>query len=187
MLATCLCTCAGQPEHGERPAAVQSMKTSMGTKLVSPNYWKTLVPPALVQLPGIMEAIQPIMLESDVALDVTPFTLASKVLDHANTVIRGFPSHCLFKIGQTCRPVHRWTNRQYGYKHACDQWTLLPLWSKMRIVGVLAHGESAGFMEAALISAWSCDSRCLNQAGGGEAVAKQEGPFFVYVVVSHSR
>ena len=54
----------------------------------------------------------------------------------------------------------------------------------MRIIGILASGEAAGFLEAALIDRWQRDNRCQNSATGGEGISLQEGPFCVYVVVS---
>ena len=54
----------------------------------------------------------------------------------------------------------------------------------MKVVAVLQHGESAGFLEAALIFSWQQDCRCCNRAGGGESVLKEDGPCFVYVVVA---
>ena len=123
-----------------------------------------------------------IMAEPGVRLSFMPSNvLASKVLEHAHLVIRGLPSQSQFKIGQTVDPAHRWNNPQYGYKAS-----RYPSWNVMKVLGVLVHGETAGFLEAALISAWSSHPACLNDAGGGEAVSKQEGPFFVYVVVSEA-
>ena len=180
------CAASGTAACNKEPhICLQTMVTSNGRRLVSPNYWKTLVPEGLLYLPRLQQAMKDIMQEADVTVDWASFSLASKILEHANGIIRGLPSHCLFKIGQTFRPVHRWSNEEYGYKHTFDQCTLLPLWSKMRLVGILANGESAGFMEAALISAWSSHPKCLNRAAGGEGVSRQDGPFFVYVVVSH--
>ena len=125
--------------------------------------------------------IQEIMQEPAVRLSfLSSNILAHKILDHAHAVIKGLPPQCQFKIGQTVHPVHRWQNPAYGYKVS-----RCPIWSIMKVVAVLAHGESAGFLEAALISAWSSHPACVNEAGGGEAVSKQlQGPFFVYVVVS---
>ena len=123
-----------------------------------------------------------IMAEPGVRLSFMPSNvLASKVLEHAHLVIRGLPSQSQFKIGQTIDLAHRWNNPQYGYKAS-----RYPSWNVMKVLGVLVHGETAGFLEAALISAWSSHPACLNDAGGGEAVSKQEGPFFVYVVVSEA-
>ena len=49
----------------------------------------------------------------------------------------------------------------------------------MRIIGILASGEAAGFLEAALIDRWQRDNRCQNSATGGEGISLQEGPFCV--------
>ena len=121
-----------------------------------------------------------VMADPDIRLSLLPSNvLASKILAHAHTVLEGLPLRCCFKIGQTVNPVHRWQNPEFGYKHSRN-----PAWHIMKILGVVAHGESAGFLEAALIHAWSSHPSCWNEAGGGEASSKQDGPFFVYVVVS---
>ena len=164
------------------------MVTAKGTVRVSPNFWKTLVPENLLALPRVKGVIKDIMMDPNLILNFEPsYTLASKVLAHANEVIKAIPNNCLFKIGQTSHPAHRWNNEGYGYKHYSDPWTLLPIWCNMRILGILAYGESAGFMEAALIAAWCSHPCCANDASGGEAVCKTDGPFFVYIVVSHPR
>ena len=146
--------------------------------MVSPNYWKTLVPNHLLHLPGLESRIKAIMRHSSIQLDIQACNiLASKVLGHAHSVIKGLPGHCRFKCGLTVDPIHRWENPSYGHKQEAS-------WAAMRIVGLLAHGEAAAFLEAALVSSWAHCSQCMNRAGGGEAVSQQPGPFFVYVVVS---
>ena len=123
-----------------------------------------------------------VMADPDIRLSFLPSNLlASKILAQAHPVLQGLPGKCYFKRGQTVDPLHRWQNPAFGYKYCYSR---NPLWHIMKILGVVAHGESAGFLEAALISAWASHPSCLNEAGGGEAISKQEGPFFVYVVVS---
>ena len=150
--------------------------TCEGRQIVSPNYWKLLVPEPLLYLPRFEEVMRGVMADLDIRLSFLPSNLlASKILAQAHAVLQGLPGKCCFKIG----PLHRWQNPAFGYKHSRN-----PLWHIMKLLGVVAHGESAGFLEAALISAWASHPSCLNEAGGGEAISKQEGPFFVYVVVS---
>ena len=123
-----------------------------------------------------------IMADPDIRLSFLPCNLlANRVLQHANAVVAGLPADCCFKIGQTVDPANRWQNADYGYKSSRN-----PGWKVMKILAAVAHGESAGFLEAALILNWSAHPSCLNEAGGGEAISKQEGPFFVYVVVSNT-
>ena len=120
------------------------------------------------------------MAEPAIKLDIVPsHALASRILENANSIIKGLSPQSYFKIGQTTNPVHRWCEAEYGYKQSSNV-----RWLEMRVVGILAHGEAAGFLEAALISQWYSEPRCLNEAHGGEAVSKQEGPFCVYVAVA---
>ena len=162
------------------PAGAMFQQIGQRKLAVSLNYWKVLAPKHLVGMPRLPGLMCEIMADPSIHLDVVPSdTLASKILAHAQTVIQGLPAQCQFKIGQTLNPVHRWANAEYGYRHVCK-----PRWSCVRILAILAHGEAAGFLEAALISNWHADARCQNSARGGEAVSRQEGPCFVYVVVS---
>ena len=46
--------------------------------------------------------------------------------------------------------------------------------------------QNADYGYKSSILNWSTHPSCLNEAGGGEAISKQEGPFFVYVVVSNT-
>ena len=140
------------------------------------------MPRNLVALARTKEVIQEIMREPAIMLDIIPSNvLAHKILENAQAVIASLAEKSYFKIGQTVNPLHRWSNVEYGYQYSAH-----PCWSAMRIVGILEHGEAAGFLEAALISQWRTHSRCLNVAQGGEGVSKTEGPFCVYVVVSAS-
>ena len=149
-------------------------------RLVSSNYWKLLVPKHLHYLGRLPELMKNIMEEPDISLEIRScHALASRVLEQAHQCIRALQG--CFKIGLTSDPVHRWSNSNFGYKHS-----LRPRFQGLKIIGVVAHGEAAGFLEAALISAWSSDPRCLNVAGGGETISRQEGPFFVYAVVSNT-
>lgn len=152
--------------------------------------WRRMVQPFVLfptiigsfeaELPRLKGLIQDIMAEPCLKLDLLPSqTLASKILERANLVIRGLASNSCFKIGLTSNPVHRWSNDGYGYLHSSN-----PSWNEMRIVALLASGEAAGFLEAALIDRWQRDHRCQNSATGGEGISTQEGPFCVYVVVS---
>ena len=128
---------------------------------------------------GLQDIMNDILADPDVTLQVHPrATLASKLLDHAHSVIRDIPEDAWFKVGLTKHPVHRWRNPEFGYVHESS-----PPWSSMKVLTLLEHGESAGIFEASLLSVWASDVRCLNQAGGGEAVSKQAGPFFIYVVL----
>ena len=157
------------------------LASPVGTqRLASRNYWKSLVPANLHGLPGLSAVMNEVLAHPCIKLEVLPTTvLASKLLNHANNLIRAVPVESKFKIGLTVHPVHRWQNPQYGYNRETSL-----VWSKMRLVCILQYGESAGMMEAALIQAWASDHRCVNEAGGGESVLKQAGPFFIYVVVS---
>ncbi|CAE7260691.1 cpt [Symbiodinium sp. CCMP2592] len=140
-------------------------------RCVSDNYWKLRVPKHLAELPRLKGLIQDIMAEPCLKLDLLPSqSLASKILERANLVIRGLASSSYFKIGLTSNPVHRWSNDGYGYLHSSN-----PSWNEMRIVGILASGEAAGFLEAALIDRWQRDNRCTNSASGGEGISTQEG------------
>ena len=185
LLATAACIegLVQPPEHIEvvvpiaPPGAV--FKTGSAVKYISDNYWKLRVPKHLAELPRMKGVIQDIMAQPALKLDLLPSqTLASKILERAHIVIRGLPDNCCFKIGLTSNPVHRWCNTEYGYQH-----TSKPCWASMRIVGILAPGEAAGFLEAAPIDRWQLDARCLNSATGGEGLSCQEGPWCVYVVV----
>ena len=150
-------------------------------RLVSSNYWKLLVPKHLHDLPRLPDVMKAILMEPDITLEIQPsLGLASKVLQNAQRVLHDLPKQSCFKIGQTSHPVHRWGNIDYGYKHSRQT-----QWRTLKIIAVVAHGETAGFVEATLISAWCSDIRCLNVAGGGEGISRQEGPFFIYAVVSH--
>ena len=147
--------------------------------LVSTNYWKCLVPGALHEINGLDIIMNDILADPDVKLEVLRrATLASKLLSHASSVIQNISEDSWFKVGLTKHPVHRWHNSEFGYKHETS-----PPWQSMKVIALLEHGEAAGIFEAALVSTWSSDPRCLNQAGGGESVPKQAGPFFIYVVV----
>lgn len=163
-----------------RPQGAVLEKNGSTVRFVSDNYWKLRVPKHLAELPRLKGLIQDIMAEPCLKLDLLPSqTLASKILERANLVIRGLASNSCFKIGLTSNPVHRWSNDGYGYLHSSN-----PSWHEMRIVALLASGEAAGFLEAALIDRWQRDHRCQNSATGGEGISTQEGPFCVYVVVS---
>ena len=182
---TCIEGLAAPPDHIEVPVVPIApypravFKTGDVARYVSDNYWKLRVPKHLAELPRTKGVIQDIMAEPALKLDLLPSqTLASKILERAHVVIRGLPDNCCFKIGLTSNPAHRWCNRDYGYQH-----TKKPCWTSMRIVGFLASGEAAGFLEAALIDRWQLDARCLNSASGGEGLSCQEGPWSVYVVV----
>ena len=167
-----------QQASAERPPGTLLQNYKGCPRLVSSNYWKLLVPKHLHYLGRLPEAMKNIMEEADISLEIHPcHVLASRVLEQAHQCVRALQG--CFKIGQTSDPVHRWANSNYGYKHSVH-----PRWQALKILAVVAHGEAAGFLEAALISTWSSDPRCLNVAGGGEAISKQEGPFFVYAVVS---
>ena len=164
------------------PPGAVVQRNSGRTRLVSGNYWKLLVPKHLLHMPRLPGLMSEIMAEPAVRFDVVAGNaLASKVLQNAQAVIRSLPTKRFFKIGLSLNPVHRWCNLEYGYQNSIS-----PHWSQMRVLAMLEHGEAAGFVEAALVASWQADSRCLNSAHGGEAVAKQEGPFCVYVVVAQA-
>ena len=149
-------------------------------QLVSPNYWKILVPKHLLSLPRLQEEMKEIMRDPDIGIEVVPsYVLASKILQHAHNVVQNLVQRHQIKIGLTAHPVHRWRNPGYGYRSVSS-----PRWCGMKILAVTEHGEAASFLEASLILTWACNPQCLNQATGGEGVSKTEGPFFVYAVFS---
>ncbi|CAE7360270.1 cpt [Symbiodinium microadriaticum] len=166
------------PEHIEvvvpiaaYPRAV--FKSGSVVKYVSDNYWKLQVPKHLAELPRMKGVIQDIMAQPALKLDLLPSqTLASKILERAHIVIRGLPDNCCFKIGLTSNPAHRWCNKEYGYQH-----TSKPCWASMRIVGVLASGEAAGFLEAALIDRWQRDARYLSPSPAKKSKLEKKAPF----------
>ena len=128
----------------------------------------------------VRQIVNDILQEPQVILHVaTKSTLASKVLSHCHSVIEDLPCNVRYKLGLTLHPVHRWCNREYGYQHV-----RFPQFGYLKALAILEHGEAAAYLEAALISKHHADPRCLNEAGGGEAVAKDCGPFFIYVAVS---
>ena len=138
------------------------------------------MPKAFLSMPALHDVMKEVCSEQAVQMHINPnILLASKLLEHSSNVIRSLPADCYYKIGLTMHPSGRWRHPQYGY-------SLDTMWNCMKVVAILRHGESAGVLEAALISAWSSDPRCLNKAGGGESVAQKEGPFFVYVVVTRA-
>ena len=146
----------------------------------STNYWKCLVPAPLHDLKALGDIMNAVLAEQAVRVEVLPKTvLASKILSHANAVIRAVPENIVFKIGITTHPVHRRNNPDFGYKHS-----LFPQWDCLKILAIMQHGESAGIFEASLIETWAGHPCCLNEAGGGESVLKLSGPSFVYVVVA---
>ena len=162
------------------------MKTSLGHEtLVSGNYWKLLVPISFRSLRGFGAVMNEVLTDSAIQLRVLPdIVLANKVLSHANHVIAGIaalPQRCYFKIGLTVDPKHRYRNDAYGYAH--ERTSPAP-WSSMILLAIFHHGEAAGVFEASLIASWFASPHCLNESGGGEAILKKGGPFFVYVVVS---
>ena len=159
------------------------MKTSMGHEiLVSANYWKLLVPISFRSLCGFGAVMNDVLTDPAIQLRVLPdIVLASKVLGHANTVIAGLPQGCYFKIGLTVDPKHRYRNDAYGYAH--ERTSPAP-WSSMILLAIFHHGEAAGVFEASLIASWFASPHCLNESGGGEAILKKGGPFFIYVVLS---
>ena len=122
-----------------RPQGAVLEKNGSTVRFVSDNYWKLRVPKHLAELPRLKGLIQDIMAEPCLKLDLLPSqTLASKILERANLVIRGLASNSCFKIGLTSNPVHRWSNDGYGYLHSSN-----PSWNEMRIVALLASGEAA--------------------------------------------
>ena len=164
--------CASRPEQSACP--------HHRGRLASGNYWKVCVPKTFLAMPALHEVMKEVCTEQAVEMHILPHVLlASKLLEHANNVIRSLPVDCYFKVGLTMHPSRRWRHPQYGY-------SLDVMWTCMKVVAVLVHGESAGILEAALIATWKSDPRCLNKAAGGEAVAHKDGPFFVYVVVTRA-
>lgn len=82
----------------------------------------------------------------------------------------------VFKIGITEDPMHRWSNRKYGYCLDRDFATMIVLAETQTI-------EGAAFLEAALIDKYGKRSGCRNIASGGEGVSvSRTGPCYVYVV-----
>ena len=91
-----------------------------------------------------------------------------------------------FKIGITCHPAHRWSNRRYGYQHG--------IYSEMHVIYVSESSDKVVAMEKALIRIYRRydrsgnyvgkpgDPRCGNRAPGGENAHVGYSPFFVYVV-----
>ena len=91
-----------------------------------------------------------------------------------------------FKIGITCHPAHRWSNRRYGYQHG--------IYSEMHVIYVSESSDKVAAMEKALIRIYRHVDRsgkyvgnpghplCRNRAPGGEKAHVGYSPFFVYVV-----
>ena len=91
-----------------------------------------------------------------------------------------------FKIGITCHPARRWSNRRYGYQHE--------RYSGMNVIYVSESSDKVAAMETALIGRYryfdrsGCyvgnpgHPRCRNRAPGGENAHVGYSPFFVYVV-----
>ena len=159
-----------------RPQLIRLQTRRASGRLASTNYWKTYVPKSLHDMPGLASAVNDILAHPAIHLRVlADAVLGSKLLAHANEIIGILAAEKQFKIGLTRSPLHRWENPAYGYE-------LEGRWCSMVVVCILQHGESAGIMESSLILTWGSNPRCANEAGGGESVSQESGPWFIYVV-----
>lgn len=104
---------------------------------------------------------------------------ASSLLKHAQGVVEGLISKpgcpCIFKLGVTKDPNHRWFNSNHGYSRDHDGWTIMILFAKLQ------DKMAAGLLESFLIQEYGKRPGCRNQAPGGEGLS-DHGPFFLYVV-----
>ena len=161
-----------------RPAFVRLQTARAFGMLASANYWKTYVPKSLHNMPGLASALNDVLAHPDIHLRLPTSVLASKLLAHANEFVRLLAAEKPFKIGLTRSPLHMWENPSYGYR-------LEGRWGSMYVISILHHGESAGIMEACLISTWGSHHGCANEAEGGESVSQEPGPWFIYAVQGH--
>ena len=103
--------------------------------------------------------------------------LASAVLKHCVALISGVAARgAHFKIGITSDPGFRWFNPSFGYAYAAE------IFTTMVMIAIVRSMEAAAFLEAALIREFRGHKLCLNEALGGEGVAMDASPGFVYLV-----
>ena len=171
---------ASQTSRGAsmRPELIRLQTARKFGMLASANYWKTYVPKSLHNMPGLASALKDILAHPDIHLRLPASVLASKLLAHANDFVRVLAAEKPFKVGLTRSPIHRRENPAYGYQ-------VEGRWYSMFVICILQHGESAGIMEACLISTWGSHHGCANEAEGGESVSQEPGPWFIYVVQGH--
>jgi hypothetical protein len=100
------------------------------------------------------------------------------VLEYCKTYITSLISHgpTIYKIGATWRPIHRWENKSYGYKHDVQKWTAMHVLHR-------DNSKAIGFLEAALIAHFKdkVPSGLQNEASGGEGLGSCPS-CFLYVV-----
>ena len=149
-------------------------------QLVSANYYKTLIPVPLQNLPRLQSVMRTLLADPQIHVDFLTCQLASKILKHAYARIHHLISTSVkFKIGLTADPCHRWRHAAHSYCLEKPR-----IFQSMKLLAILEHGEAAAMLEAALIATFISHEACLNVAEGGESICKIDGPFFVYVVVS---
>ena len=101
----------------------------------------------------------------------------SDVITHASAIIRDTTVRlhpCIFKIGITWRPKHRWLNSAYGYAHEG--------FSSMAIMALAPAHKARGFEET-LISQWRDHRGCQTEKPGGEGFSPTDRrPCCLYIV-----
>jgi hypothetical protein len=110
---------------------------------------------------------------------------AGIVLEHAINVVKNLLEQgCMrFKLGVTKNPVHRWSNREYGYKHEKAFNRAQPMYATMLVVIEVDGSQAAGFAEAALIREFIAVPGCMNKALGGEGIGQNvPGKHYLYCV-----
>ena len=149
-------------------------------QLVSANYYKTLTPVPLQNLPRLQSVMRTLLADPQIHVDFLTCQLASKILKHAYARIHHLISTSVkFKIGLTADPCHRWRHAAHSYCLEKPR-----IFQSMKLLAILEHGEAVAMLEAALIATFISHEACLNVAEGGESISKIDGPFFVYAVVS---
>ena len=167
------------------PKAVRGSCKVRSSAAREPHSWLHLVPSCAKRLTRMHNDIIPALestsyVDGCIRFDLIDSSLASSVLGHAESVIRGLsckhPAVC--KIGLASDPVRRWRHPRYGYtrdKH--DHW------QGMRVVFVHHQAQAVALLEASLIRTFHDTAGCRNINLGGEGIDEEgEGPYFCYIV-----
>ncbi|CAE7615832.1 cpt [Symbiodinium sp. CCMP2592] len=167
----CVATAASRCENPVSFSGAFVMVDGRREQLVSANYYKTLIPVALQNLPRLQSVMRTVLADPQIHVDFLTCQLASKILEHAYTRIRHLISTSVkFKIGQTADPSHRWRRAAHSYLLEKPR-----VFRSMKLLAIFEHGEAAAMLEAALIATFISHEACLNVVLGGESISKIDG------------